>query len=303
MFLAKLKKLRLTAALLLVALLPVVGSAQTILFNSNGFESPYTLGNINGQQGWSAQGSTGAGSVVNSTVFAGTQSMRVNGVQLTGNGLGGTGSSFWVQLLAPNLASSFKPVAAGQPVLIVNWKQFLTGSSGDITTMPFTGIHIEGYRANGQSQMTTEISIDINDSVGIFDGFNVIPGPQITGLRNSWVDLSATLDYTTQLVSVKVNGLPYLSDIPFANYIPAQSQADSIGVAEADIFAVNGLIFAGAQSTNQAFFDNFNVTAVAVPEPAVFVLGGAGIGLFGFWYWRRQRSIAAQMEQWVSIPE
>ena len=303
MFLASLKKLRLAAALSLVALMPVVANAQTSLFNSNGFEPPYALANINNQFGWSAQGSAGAGFVVNTTVNSGTQSFRINGPSLTGGGLGGSGSSFWVQLLAPNLGASFKPVAAGKPVLIVNWKQFLTGSSGDITTMPFSGIHIEGYRADGQSQMTTEISIDINDSVGIFDGFNVIPGPSITNLRNNWIDLSASLDYTTQSVSVKVNGLPYLSDIPFANYIPAQSQADSIGVAEADIFAVNGLIFAGAQSTNQAFFDNFNVTAVAVPEPAVFVLGGAGIGLFGFWYWRRQRNIAEQMEQWVSIPE
>ncbi len=272
---------------LLVSWAPL--QAQTVLFNSNGFEPPYTLGNINGQQSWIAQGSTAAGSVVNTTVFAGTQSMRVNGPQLTSLGLGGSGSSFWTRVLAPNLAASFKPVAAGQPVVLVNWHQFITGSTNDVQNMPYSGIHIEGFRADGQSQMTTEIGVDFTDSIGIFDGGSYVTGPVIPGLRNSWLDLTARLDYTTQTLELFVNGASYLADIPFANYIPSQSQADSIGVAESDIWAVSGQLFTGQIPNNVAFFDNFNVIAVAVPEPAAIALSIAGVGLFGAWCWRRAR--------------
>lgn len=284
--------------LLLVAAVPA--QAQTTLFNSNGFEPPYTLGNINGQQGWSAQGSTTAGSVVNTTVFQGIQSMRVNGVQLSSGGLGGSGTSFWVQTLAPNLASSFKPVAANQPVLIVNWRQFVTGTTNDTINMPYSGIHIEGYRASGQSQMTTQIGVDFTDSIGIFDGAVYITGAVIPGLRNSWLNLSAHLNYTTQSLELFVNGSSYLADVPFANYIPAQSQSDSIGVAETDIFAVSGQLFNGLPPNNTSFFDNFNVTAVSVPEPTTVVLSLAGLGLLGAGVWHRRRANKMAGEQLVA---
>jgi hypothetical protein len=287
-------------ALLVWGALATCSQAQTVLFDSIGFEPPYTLGNINGQQSWSAQGSTTAGFVVNSTVFAGTQSMRVNGPQVTSGGLGGSGSSFWVQLLAPDLASSFKPVAAGQPLVIVNWRQFVTGTTNDILGFPYVGIHIEGYRANGLSQMTTAIGVDFTDSIGIFDGGIFVTGAVIPNLRNSWLDLQARLDYTTQELDLFVNGSIYLADVPFANYIPSQAQSPSIGIAETDIWAVSGQQATGFPPNNQAFFDNFNVTAVAVPEPGTYVLLGLTlVAAGGVWSHRRSRvhqAIEAEVE-------
>jgi hypothetical protein len=281
---------RMIAASCFAAVCTLPAAAQTVIFNSNGFESPYNLGNINGQQGWAALGSTGAGTIVNTTVFAGTQAFRINGQNLTAGGFGGSSTSFWVQEVAPNLAASFKPVAAGQPIVMVNWRQFVTGTTSDIANMPFSGVHIEGFRANGLAQLTTEIYIDFNDSVAVFDGAGAITGPAIPGLRNTWVDLSARLDYTTQSLNVNVNGVPYLTDVPFANYIPAQVTSPSIGIAETDLIGVSGQLATGFTPNNSAFFDNFSVVAMAVPEPTVFILAGAGIGLFGVYRWRQRRA-------------
>src|SRR6187431_3023407 len=43
------------AAWSLLLAVPMASYAQTTIFNSGGFESPYTIGNLNGQQGFVAQ--------------------------------------------------------------------------------------------------------------------------------------------------------------------------------------------------------------------------------------------------------
>jgi hypothetical protein len=272
--------------------------AQTTIY-STGFESPFITGNLSGQQTWTALPASGAGTVVTSTVFAGTQSVRINGPSLSVAGFGASGTSYWVKTLAPNLAASFKPVAAGQPIVIVDWRQFITGSTNDTSNMPNNGIHIEGYRADGQTQITTQVVADFTDSVSVFDGASYTAGPVIPGLRNSWVNITARLDYNTQLLDVLINGNPYLSELPFANYNPALSPAISVGLAESDLIATNGALFGLLQANNQVFFDNLSLTAIAVPEPTTLALALAGAGGVGYWAWRRRRAWKRDAEQLV----
>lgn len=272
--------------------------AQTTIF-STGFESPYTLGNLSGQQTWTALPAQGSGTVSGATVFAGTQAVRINGPTLSVNGFGLSGTSYWVKTLAPNLAASFKPVQAGQPIVIVDWRQFITGNTNDTTNMPNNGIHIEGYRADGQTQITTQVVADFTDSVGVFDGASYTMGPVIPGLRNTWVNITARLDYNTQLLDVLVNGNPYLSELPFANYNPALAPALSVGLAESDLIATNGALFGLGQANNLVFFDNLSLTAVSVPEPTTIALALAGAGGMGYWAWRRRRAWKRDAEQLV----
>src|SRR6266403_665367 len=74
--------------------IPAIALADTV--GPITFESPYTVGNINGQQGWSSTGAFDQG-VVSSPVISGSQSFRISNAVTSG--------SFGDQTFAPVLAT------------------------------------------------------------------------------------------------------------------------------------------------------------------------------------------------------
>lgn len=79
-------------AVLGVSSFAVSGTASTLAF---GFESPYSVGNINGQQGWSNTGNYDA-QVSSSAAFEASQSLRISNAVATG--------SYGDQTFTPHLA-------------------------------------------------------------------------------------------------------------------------------------------------------------------------------------------------------
>ncbi len=105
-----------TAAVLAVALAaPAAG--QTTIFNSNGFDTGYSTGNIIGQQGFNGEPATGtAGTIQTTTTFAGGKAFQIAGPNLINN-TAFQGGNFWFQ--SYSTSNGFNPVGHGMPFVQV----------------------------------------------------------------------------------------------------------------------------------------------------------------------------------------
>jgi hypothetical protein len=269
-----------------VLVLAPAATAQTVLFDSNGFEptgpTPYTPGNLIGQNGWDLFANTAPApyTVQSTTVAAGAQAVQLGG---------GTGDATW----------AFPPVLGGglghtplpgtfvrvQADLAKNAVVPPNGGSIfgiDVYTTTLQRVTLFGLSDDG-TDVLPFVFAPFNTTTGQFDPtqppagvFFNIPIP-----ANTFVSFDTELNYTTKTFRLFLDGQDLGFNIPFVT-----AAATNIGEADVAVFTVAGL-------TDVGFLDNYRVSAVTVPvpEPAALglVVGLAGLALVA----RRHRRPAA----------
>jgi hypothetical protein len=278
-------------------------SAQVTIYNSNSFENPpfttgaiasYWIGGTGGQQGWQTTdlsqtpplpGSNGAGQIQTGTVFAGTQSFEVIGTRLQ-NDTTFSANTFWFRSATP--ATAFNPVANSTPFVTISTKQYVSGTPPVATSdMPFVGVYMEGFTSNGTQQTVTSVLRNINGGITVLgSGTQTFATADNIWSPNVYHDLQVSLNFTpgaNQGLTVSLDGVVQTFGtagtlLPFRN-------TGTVSIAEYGFEAVYNTQ-AGITSNN-AFFDNYAITASPVPEPSSILLVCAGAAVAG-WRWRRR---------------
>jgi hypothetical protein len=224
----------------------IAGSLRgATLFDSVGFESPtYTLGSLDSQNGWIADG-TGQATVQNSVVENGSQAVRLSGATTTWH--------------FPDL--SYTP-ASGEIVRVTSGIRF--GSSTN-------GVKNFGYFLDAYNFSTARIG---RVGLGISGGSPAIFATTIggsgagtyvlaTGLSyDTFYDFQMDLKFATQKFDLYVNNVLIGADLPFLTA--------SVNVADVDL-----QMSSTAGATDVGCFDNYKVLTI-VPEPGVFSLAALG---------------------------
>ncbi len=272
------------------ALIPLPSFAQITIFNSNGFESPsYTAGPLVGgspQQGWITtdlnNGSTPAAVIQSTNVFQGSQALQVIGPNLANDFLFSY-QSFWYQDSSSLGILPYNPVLDGRPMVTVRWQQFLDGSFNTPGQIPFAGIYLEGLTASGTQQMITSVLFSNDGRVrAITTGGSSVQSAPLSNPFNRWVEFQADFNFSTQRFRVVADGLIILNNIAFRNTNGATNRLQEFGIQASAIDLIS------PPPTNNTYYDNFMVTADAVPEPSTLLLIGC-TGL-GYWAYRRRQN-------------
>jgi MYXO-CTERM domain-containing protein len=226
-------KRALLAALLCCALVAV---AQASVIYSTGFESPtFTTANLDLQNGWDGHtfGTPSAATVQTAVTHAGSQAVKIDATPIPS-------SAWYLKDL------SFNPVAAGTPIVTVEWWMRLDSGSSNSTAW---GVDVYGSDGNrvGYMQVDSTNNVRLN---------NVATSTSIT--RGAWYDFKMVFDYTAHTYQGFVNGTP----VGAAAAMPAYN-----GFGDADL-AVWGAGY------DKAYFDDYSI--VATPEPASFGLLALG---------------------------
>jgi hypothetical protein len=244
----------LAGALLLMSLSTVSAHADFV----TGFEPPsYTLGPLDGQNGWSVFGTSGFVGVETFEVDSGAQAVSV----ATSNGFTQTGP--W------HAGGVTGPIVDLSADIMLN-------SSSDETPWQFaaTGANLIGYA--GGIDITPSATPDI-DTITAISGTSPVVG---TLTRNEWNQVNIILNYTSQTFSIVLNGSTLASNLPFCG-----SNGPCTGAYVSDVNA-DGFFdsFEGASANDLGVIDNYSyVTVTATPEPAMALplalLLGMGLAL------------------------
>jgi hypothetical protein len=274
---------RLGPALLLAAAALWPGTqparAQTVIFDSNGFEAPtYTAGAIAGQQNFQALPTPSAGMIQTGTVFAGSQAFQIVGSQLQSTSALGYGdANFWY--FGFSAASAFNPVARGNPFVHMQFEGRVSGALALNSDIPFAGPYLEGYTASGTQQALTPVLFNVNGGITVFTNTTVggsnglISTADGLASREAWHAVDLQLNFTNQTFRVLLDGSPVTftqgtfsgTDVPFRNTF-----GTTVSIAE---LGLQGYYNSAFQPTfNNAYFDNLVVTASPVPEPHALLL-------------------------------
>jgi len=224
-----------------------VKSAELVLSDSGGFESPgYSLGTLAGQNGWTSFG-TGVGAVQNSVVQSGSQA-----VSLSGN----SPSGFWEW-------PSFGYTPA--PGEIVRATSGLRRGSSATATKNF-GFFFDAY---GSTDEIGRIGIAENAGTLVAVATTIsggVPGNYIvaSGLSyNTWYNIQMDIKVSSQTFDFYLNGTLIGNNLPFLT-------------AQTDVTDVDLQLQGRAGATDVGYFDNYKVVAVLVPEPGVISLAALG---------------------------
>jgi PEP-CTERM motif len=274
------------AAWSLLLAVPMVSYAQTTIYNSGGFEA-YNIDTLSPQDNWNTtdgnQFGTPAGIVQSTTTFAGTRAVQVIGQNLL-NDITFSNQTFWWQ---DRVATPINPVAQGTPIIRTTWRQFVTGTTGDLSQMPFVGIYFEGLTAGGTQQSITSIFYDNADRISaITTNGNLAFSAVIPNSRNTWLDMRADFNFSTQRFSVFANNSLVINNQLFRNTNGPTNRIVEFG------FQASAIDLISPPPTNDAFYDDYLVVGLAaVPEPTTYALGGLTIlGALGFWRYRSKRN-------------
>lgn len=266
------------AASLAFLALAVTAQAQTTLYNSNGFEAPgYSGGSLVPQQGWQTtdmnQFSTPAGVVQSTQVFQGNQAFQAIGPNLA-NDVGFSFQTFWYHdsVSLPGVLP-FNPVANGLPVVRVSWRQYLDGSFNGIGQIPFAGIYLEGLTAGGTQGQITSVLLRNDGRISVVTTSGSTPTTAVDPVNdplrfNQWLHFEVNLDFATQRFSVWQDGVQRFNFVPFRNTFGTQNRLAEFG------FQVSAIDLISPPPSNNTYYDNFVVTALAVPEPTTMALLG-----------------------------
>jgi MYXO-CTERM domain-containing protein len=300
------------AALGLVLGLAAPAAGQTsVIYNSNGFESPtYSTGNLSGQQGFNALPTPSAGIVQGGTAFAGSQAFQFVGQNMQQNP-SYTHQNFWYQQFSSS--GGFKPIAEGKPFVQVQFKIYTPGALNP-QDIPFAGIHMEAYSDHvlGLTQALAPIQVSALGEVMVMtntttSSSNTLKTAQGLIPRDQWNSIFAELNFSTQTFRVYKNGettpIEFLkpsggtiTEIPFRN-----SFGNSTTFYELGMIASYTLNLDGTPTTipplNNVFIDDVMFTATAtsmapVPEPGLVLAVGAA-GLAGWRVYRRRKAAVA----------
>jgi hypothetical protein len=241
-----------TAAALLAAIQNSQGAAAANpIVNSGGFES-YTLGPLQGQQGWLMSGAGGSSATVQSTVVqAGTKAVQVQ--------------------RAANSDSRWGVPVTGYPThryIGIDWDMRVTPTGAPAGTFgPFFGV--EAYDATPTIGLLGSLGVDATTG-------DILYQPHETGaltetgsqaVFNTWNNFRILLDFTQHQYRVFANGT-LLATSGFVDHSVSQPLND---FTDADLAALAAGPGASASQTGTAYFDNFRVWE---PLPGDFDIDG-----------------------------
>lgn len=291
---------RFQSALIGLAATAAFAAAQTSVYDSGGFESPFVAGNLNGQQGFAYSGGLSAGRVQTAVTFGGTaQAAQIRGTSLSTN-IGLSGGNFYYQFYGPD--AGYQPVASGTPFVQVGFQGNTSGALGTPSDIPFAGVYLEGYTAGGSQQSLTPVMMNLNGGVTVFTTENIGGNNKAVstadGLltRENWHGVKVELNFAAQTMRLYLFGsndpvaftqdgdggaMDPLFDVPFRN-----SFGPTVRIAEIGLIGFH----AGDPQPpqNNVYIDDFKVTAslnsfAPVPEPGLLLVGAAGV------LWLRRR--------------
>jgi MYXO-CTERM domain-containing protein len=292
--------LALTVAAALLAAAP--GYGQVVVFDSQGFEpsAGYTANVPIGPYGTTAVAGSWAstdlnqlitlppaGFVQTATANGGTQAFKISGPGMRDDPTF-SDQTFWFRGY-PTAGSAFTPGAA-TPIVRVTYDQRIK-DSGPVNTadIPLVGFYMEGFTATGQQQQVGFMMLNLNNgATAITAGGTTLSTTNGIYTRDAWHNIEVDFNFATQTYSATLDGLLLnfggVTNLPFRN-----TNGPTVSIAEYG-FQASFNTFSGS-NVNDAFFDNFLVTATAVPEPTSLALAGlAGLGVA--WRWRRRRAAA-----------
>jgi hypothetical protein len=272
-------------AALAVAMSGASARAAVTLFDSNGFESPYTLGGLSGQTGggpefWVdvSQGTSAlsAGNVVNTIVQSGSQS-----VQVTRTGL--VNKRYFYTTNNPPPAD-IDLITPANRFVQVSWNQYTPPASGVFNGAPgnpFNGtgafFGIESYGNTGvpvNPSHRLQGSLGVDSGTGevlywdkVFGGYQA--GPVLA--FNTWHSFSMIMDYTDREYDVYVNNTLLVANLPwYDDTTPYAYWGD------ADLTTTDTAPGENGVQQGSAYFDNLKVITF-IPEPTTLVVlaGGA----------------------------
>ncbi|MBN8782737.1 MAG: polysaccharide lyase 6 family protein [Terrimonas ferruginea] len=199
--------LRLLSVLLLSTLVGCFSVAgQTALQTS--FESPYTTGSVNGQQGWSL--GAGNATVSSSAAHSGTQ-----GLQLSASG---------TALLLNYVAYAGSVPGITEEVYADMW----------INPASFAtkGIAVNGYDLyGGSSKRIFVLEFGTDNKIKAYNGSSAVN--VANWVAGQWVRLSVKMDFATEKYKVAVNGIVFATEMSFREtYTPTASGTRQAGVKE-----------------------------------------------------------------------
>jgi len=249
--------LRLSLAIVCLLTLCTNVSAEVVLYDSQGFESPtfYAGSTIVGQDEsnpWQRFGGSPAAFVVQSTnVASGAQAVQANGGGLN------DGTFVW-----PNLA--YMPEAGTVVRIQVDMARTLSANVANSSPVYAVDIYDDVFSRTSRfglqqnnGVIRTFVSVPIND-MGEIDpagegNRSEFYGPPIA--QNDWVHFDFTLDYTTKTVNLNVDGVILASGVPF------QSQTSMfLDSAELQVGTFNNV------SADNGYFDNYVVSVQTIGD-------------------------------------
>jgi hypothetical protein len=257
-------------------------SAQVVVFDSNGFESPtFNPGSINNQQGFAFLPNPAVGVIQSGTTLNGGQAFQLVGTQILPNAAYGDANFLY---RGNTFAAATNLVASGNPIVRVSYDGRVSGALAIPSDIPFGGPYLESYTPGQAQQALTPILFNINGGISVFSNFTVGGGDGVIatadGLvpRETWVHVEAQLDFSSQSFRVLLNGNPLTFtegtfsgiDVPFRNSSGLSQRIAEIGF--------QGYYNANFNPTfNNMYFDNVSITATPVPEPSSMALAGLGL--------------------------
>jgi hypothetical protein len=286
------------AAIALVLATPIA-QAQTVLFNSNGFESPtfatgmlgtYYGGGSGGQQSYLTTDfnqllGTPAGTIQTGTVQSGAQAFQINGSRLYDDSTFG-GQSFWYRNY-PTATTAFNPTGSNVPIVRVVYNQYVSSTPLDVADMPLVGIYMEGYaQGSGTQQQVGSLLLNQNGGItAITAAGNSISTTNGLYTHDAWHNMEVDFNFSAQTYEAFLDGVPVtfgasLVNVPFRN-----TNGPTDRIAEYGFEASYNE--ATMSTTNNAYFDNYSIVATGVPEPSSFVLGA--VALVGVRLFRRRK--------------
>jgi hypothetical protein len=254
------KSLRLLALIASLSLTPCARLNADVVLYETGFEAPtFTAGlPLDGQGGWFALGgvSLPAATISDDVSNGGQQSVRMEGALM--EDFGGFFGGFWI------VSNAFDPLGSGLPRVDVTVDLLLVPAPGDPTSVLELSANVQVYDSLGQYLAGIYLAPDGTVSGDNFD-FEFVE-TSVASL-DVFHTLGIHLDYLAREVSFSVDGLPFGS---------VDLTGPGVDFGDADLSLSSRVPF-----VSQAFFDNYRITARAVPEPSGLSVILVGLGFLG----------------------
>lgn len=232
-------------------------SAQaTVLFDSRGFEAPgYTLGNLEGQNGWNKSLSSGSNAVVQSSVASdGTQAIRINsngGMNWYSPEINYTPGAAEILSVRADIARTVGPSAG-----LTSFGYFVDAYSPTGVRIARVGLGLDGTSI--RPVLSSRFTGGLPDAAGTPG--NMAFGPVVSPLQ--FVSFELQMNFQTKTFDVWMDYVLVQANLPFVD-----QSATTLTSADLQI-STNGNI------TDAGYFDNYAVAVVPAPGPASLIAAG-----------------------------
>jgi len=256
-----------------VIFVSVTASFAGMIENSQGFEAPaYSLGALQGSNGWVQIGSGGTATVESTEKFSGSQAVQVN--------------------RAANSDARWLVPVSGYPelpnkIIQISWdmKVLQNPSSAAGAYGPFFGVEAYDGPKGSPALLFGSLGVDAKTLEVLYQeevtGY-LVPVPAGTKVNTDWNHFSISLDFTSHQYSAYLNGS--LTPLVTTGFVDGSSLNS---FTDADISALAAGYDPVSQAfTGTAYYDNFQVQQV--PEPGSLAMCMVGFVMVVGLAWRRR---------------